>query len=195
MYFSGFAILPEDGLQAAAAGGLRAAPPEVLNACNYDKKAHSASRKRRDITKKIFRWLEKQVVTSKIRNINRLMYGALFSVLFLQLFVVVVAPLAARVGYPLVVAVSSGVATTIYPGPVLFVATVAAGFATALATPRKHYGILVVMAIVAVVLATFLAYINTCYYCKTTLCSTYPVASCSASVGLLNAVIVCACQS
>jgi hypothetical protein len=39
MYFSGFAIPPEDGLQAAAAGGLRAAPPEVLNARNYDKKA------------------------------------------------------------------------------------------------------------------------------------------------------------
>ena len=69
-------------------------------------------------------------MTSKIRNINRLMYGVLFSVLFLQLFVVVAAPFAARVGYPLVMAVLSGVATTVYPGPVLFVATVAAGFAT-----------------------------------------------------------------
>jgi hypothetical protein len=29
---------PEDCLQAAAAGGFRAAPPEVLNANNYDKK-------------------------------------------------------------------------------------------------------------------------------------------------------------
>jgi hypothetical protein len=123
------------------------------------------------------------------------MYGALFSVLFLQLFVVVAAPFAARVGYPLVVAVSSGVATTIYPGPVLIVATVAAGFATALATPRKHYGILMVMAIAVVVLATFLAYINTCYYCKTTLCSTYPVASCGAGVGLLYATVMCTCQS
>jgi len=37
MYFSGFVIPPEDGLQAA--GGLHAAPPEVLNASNYDKKA------------------------------------------------------------------------------------------------------------------------------------------------------------
>ena len=123
------------------------------------------------------------------------MYGALFSVLLLQLFIVAVAPFAVRVGYPLVVAVPSGVATTIYPGPVLIVATVAAGFATALATPRKHYGILVVMAIAVVVLATFLTYINTCYYCKTTLCSTYPVASCGAGVGLLYATVMCTCQS
>jgi len=72
----------------------------------------------------------KKAVTSKIRNINRLMYGALFSVLFLQLFLVVAAPFDARVGYPLVMAVPSGVATTVYPRPVLFVATVAAGFAT-----------------------------------------------------------------
>ena len=91
------------------------------------------------------------------------MYGALLSVLFLQLFIVAVAPFAARVGYPLVVAVSFGVATTVYPGPVLIVAAMAAGFATALATPRKHYGILVVAAIAVVVLATSLAYINTCY--------------------------------
>jgi hypothetical protein len=39
MYFSGFAIPPEDGLLAAAAGGLRAASRGVLNAGNYDKKA------------------------------------------------------------------------------------------------------------------------------------------------------------
>jgi len=124
------------------------------------------------------------------------MYGALFSVLLLQLFIVAVAPFAVRVGYPLVVAVPSGVATTVYPGPVLFVAAVAAGFATALATPRKHYGIiLVVAAIAVVVLATFLAHINTCYYCKTTLCSTYPVASCGAGVGLLYATVMCTCQS
>lgn len=122
------------------------------------------------------------------------MYGALFSVLFLQLCVVVAASFAARVGYPLVMAVPSGVATTVYPGPVLIVAAVAAGFATALATPRKHYGILVVMAIAVVVLATSLAYIN-CYYCKTTLCSTYPVASCGAGVGLLYATVMCTCQS
>jgi hypothetical protein len=135
-------------------------------------------------------------VSSKILSINRLMYGALFSVLFLQLFIVAVAPFAARVGYPLVVAVPSGVATAVYPGPVLFVVAVAAGFATALATPRKHYGIiLVVMAIAVVVLATFLTYMNTCYYCKATLCSTYSVASCGASVGLLYASVMCACQS
>jgi hypothetical protein len=134
-------------------------------------------------------------VTTKILNINQLMYGALFSVLFLQLFIVVAAPFAARVDYPLVVAVPSGVATTIYPGPVLIVTAMAAGFATALATPRKHYGILVVMSIAVVVLATFLAHINTCYYCKTTLCSTYLVASCGASVGLLYAMVMCTCQS
>jgi len=123
------------------------------------------------------------------------MYGVLFGVLLLQLFIVAVAPFAARVGYPLVVAVPSGVATTMYPGPVLFVVAVAAGFATALATPRKHYGILVVAAIAVVVLATFLAHINTCYYCKTTLCSTYHVASCGASVGLLYATVMCTCKS
>jgi len=134
-------------------------------------------------------------VTSKILSINRLMHGALFSVLFLQLFIVAVAPYTSRVGYPLVVAVPSGVATTIYPGPVLFVVAVAAGFATALATPRKHYGILVVMTIAVVVLAMFLTYMNTCYYCKATLCSTYSVASCGVSVGLLYATVMCACQS
>jgi hypothetical protein len=122
------------------------------------------------------------------------MYGALLSVLLLQLFIVAVAPFAARIGYPLVMAVPSGVATTIYPGPVLFVAAMAAGFATALATPRKHYGILVVAAIAVVVLATFLVYM-TCYYCKTTLCSTYPVASCGAGVGLLYATVMCTCPS
>jgi hypothetical protein len=44
--FRGFAIPPEDGLQAAAAGGLRAAPPEVLNASNYDKKAKTLHQER-----------------------------------------------------------------------------------------------------------------------------------------------------
>jgi len=123
------------------------------------------------------------------------MYGALFSVLLLQLFIVAVAPFAARVGYPLVVAVPSGIATTVYPGPVLIVIAMAAGFAATLVTPRKHYGILVVAAIAVVVLATFLVHINTCYYCKTTLCSTYPVASCGARVGLLYATVMCTCQS
>ncbi len=123
------------------------------------------------------------------------MYGALFSVLFLQLFVVVATPFAARVGYPLVVAVSSDVATTVYPGPVLIVAAMVAGFAVTLATPRRYYGIWAVMAIAVVVLAPFLAHMGTCYYCKVALCSTYPVTSCGVSVGLLYAVIMCACQS
>jgi hypothetical protein len=94
------------------------------------------------------------------------MYGVLFSVLFLQLFIVAVAPFAARVGYPLVVAVSSGVATTIYPGPVLIVVAMVAGFVVALATPRRYYGIWVVIAIAVVVLAQFLAAMGYCYYCK-----------------------------
>jgi hypothetical protein len=89
----------------------------------------------------MLKWLEKQAVTSKIRNTNRLMYGVLFSVLFLQLFVVVAAPFAAHVGYPLVVAVSSGVATTIYPGPVVIVVAAVARFAIALTTPRRYYGV------------------------------------------------------
>jgi hypothetical protein len=95
------------------------------------------------------------------------MYGVLLSVLFLQL-VMAVAPFAARVGYPLVMAVSSGVATTIYPGPVLIVVAVAAGFAVTLATPRRYYG-MAVMAIAVVVLAPFLAHMDTCYYCKVAL--------------------------
>ena len=69
------------------------------------------------------------------------MYGVLLSVLFLQSFIVAIAPFAARVGYLLVVAVSSDVATTIYPGPVLIVAATVAGFAVALTTPRRYYGI------------------------------------------------------
>jgi hypothetical protein len=36
-------------------GGLRAATQEVLNASSYDKKANSASRKRRNIMKKILK--------------------------------------------------------------------------------------------------------------------------------------------
>jgi hypothetical protein len=123
------------------------------------------------------------------------MYGALLSVLFLQLFIVAVAPFAVRIGYPLVVAMSSGVATTIYPGPVLIVVAAVTGFAVALATPRRYYGIWAVMAIAVVVLATFLAHMGTCYYCKVALCSTYPVASCGVSVGSLYAVIMYARQS
>jgi hypothetical protein len=59
MYFSGFAIPPEDGLQAAAAGGLRAAPRRCLTPVITTKRQNSASRKRRNITKKILKWLEK----------------------------------------------------------------------------------------------------------------------------------------
>jgi hypothetical protein len=134
-------------------------------------------------------------MTSKILSINRLMYGALPSVLFLQLFIVAVAPFAVRVGYPLVVAMSSSVTINMYPGPVLIVVAAVAGFAVALATPRRYYGIWAVMAIAVVVLAPFLAHMGTCYYCKVALCSTYPVASCGVSVGLLYAVIMCACRS
>jgi hypothetical protein len=97
------------------------------------------------------------------------MYGALLSVLFLQLFVVVAAPFAARVGCPLVMTVPSGVATTIYPGPVLIVTAMAAGFAVTLATPRRYYGMWAVMAIAVVMLAPFLAHMGTCYYCKVAL--------------------------
>jgi len=168
MYFSGSAIPPEDGLQAAAAGGLHAAPPEVLNASNYDKKANSASSAETQRRKYLSGW-KKQTMTSKILSINRLMYGVLLSVLLLQLFIVAVAPFAARVGYPLVVAVSSGVATTIYPGPVLIVVAMVAGFAVALATPRRYYDIWAVMTIAVVVLAPFLAHMGTCYYCKVAL--------------------------
>jgi len=49
MYFSGFAIPPKDGLQAAAAGGLCAAPPELLNASNYDKKQKLSIEKNAEI--------------------------------------------------------------------------------------------------------------------------------------------------
>jgi hypothetical protein len=58
MYFSGFAIPPEDGLQAAAAGGLRAAPPEVLNASNYDKKQKLAIMKAQEYDGKRRKYLK-----------------------------------------------------------------------------------------------------------------------------------------
>jgi hypothetical protein len=81
------------------------------------------------------------IIAANIPNIYRVIYGVLLSVLLLQLFIVAVAPFAARVGYPLVVAIPSGVTTTIYAGPVLIVAAMVAGFAVALATPRRYYGI------------------------------------------------------
>jgi hypothetical protein len=64
MYFSGFAIPPKDGLQAAAAGGLCAAPPEVLNASNYDKKQKLAIEKNAEIRRKRTKYLK----TSKTQN-------------------------------------------------------------------------------------------------------------------------------
>jgi hypothetical protein len=103
------------------------------------------------------------------------MYGALLSVLFLQLFVVVAAPFAARVGCPLVMTVPSGVATTIYPGPVLIVTAMAAGFAVTLATP------------------TTLVAMTVCYFCQVFICDPYPVASCG-EVDFLYVKIICACN-
>ena len=133
-------------------------------------------------------------MTTKIENINRLMYGVLLSVLLLQLFIVAVAPFAARVGYPLVVAVSSGVATTIYPGPVLIIAAMVAGFAITLATPRRYYGIwTVVIAIAVTMLAAILGGMSVCYFCKVVICNPYPVVSCGLDVGFLYAKVICDC--
>ena len=121
------------------------------------------------------------------------MYGALFSVLFLQLFVVVAAPFAARVGYPLVVAVPSGVATTIYPGPVLVVVAAVAGFAVALATPRRYHGIMVIATFV-VMLVAILVSMSLCYFCEVVICDPYPVANCGPEVGAWGARVICACN-
>jgi hypothetical protein len=134
-------------------------------------------------------------MTIKIENIKRLVYGVLLSVLMLQLFIVAVAPFAARVGYPLVVAVSSGVTTTIYPGPVLIVAAMVAGFAVALATPRRYYGIIWVVIIIMPVTLLFatLATMTVCYFCEVFICDPYTVASCG-EVGFLYAEIACACN-
>ena len=96
----------------------------------------------------------------------------LLSVLLLQLFIVAVAPFAARVGYPLVVAIPSGVTTTIYAGPVLIVAAMVAGFAVALATPRRYYGIWIVVIVIAVImLIAILGSMDVCYFCKVEMCS------------------------
>jgi uncharacterized membrane protein len=133
-------------------------------------------------------------MTIKIENINRLMYGVLLSVLLLQLFIVAVAPFAARVGYPLVVAVSSGVATTIYPGPVLIVVAAAAGFAVTLATPRRYYGIWVVVIVIALtLLASIVGAMGYCYYCKVTQCNPYPVVSCSEEIVIFEVKLTCVC--
>jgi len=45
-------------LQAAAAGGLRAAPPEVLNASNYDKKQKLAIMKAQEYDEKRRKYLK-----------------------------------------------------------------------------------------------------------------------------------------
>jgi hypothetical protein len=150
-------------------------------------------------------------MTIKVENIKRLVYGVLLSVLLLQLFIVAVAPFAAHVGYPLVVAVSSGVTTTIYPGPVLIVAAMAAGFAVALAmplsvkprpTPRRYYGIwprryygiwVVIIIIPVVLLAATLVAMTVCYFCQVFICDPYPVASCG-EVDFLYVKIICACN-
>ncbi len=133
-------------------------------------------------------------MASKILSINRLMYGVLLSVLFLQLFIVAVSPFAARVGYPLVVAVSSDVATTIYPGPVLIVVAMVAGFAVTLATPRRYYGIWVVVIVIALtLLASIIGAMGYCYYCKVTQCNPYPVVSCSDKIAIFEVKLTCVC--
>jgi hypothetical protein len=48
MYFSGFAIPPEDGLQVTAAGGLHAVPRRRLTPVITTKKQNSPSRKRKN---------------------------------------------------------------------------------------------------------------------------------------------------
>jgi hypothetical protein len=184
-------------LQAAAAGGLRAAPPEAPNTNNYDKKQKLAIKKTQKYDEKRREYLKtqkKKIMPTKIENINRLMNGVLLSVLLLQLFIVAVAPFAARVGYPLVVAVSSGVTTTIYPGPVLIVAAMVAGFAVTLATPRRYYGIfVVVIAIALVMLMAILGNMGVCYFCKEYICNPYPVVACGLHIGAWEATIICAC--
>jgi hypothetical protein len=132
-------------------------------------------------------------MTTKIENIKLLVYGVLLSVLFLQLFIVAVAPFAARVDYPLVVATSSGVTTTIYPGPVLIVAAMVAGFAVALATPRRYHGIMVIATFV-VMLVAILVSMSLCYFCEVVICDPYPVANCGPEVGAWGARVICACN-
>jgi hypothetical protein len=169
----------------------------VLNANNYYKKQKLAIKKAQKYneTNKILKNpKKKRTMTTKIENIKRLVYGVLLSVLLLQLFIMAVAPFAAHVGYPLVVAVSSGVTTTIYPGPVLIVAAMAAGFAVALTTPRRYYGIWVVIVIIPVTLLfATLAAMTVCHFCKVFICDPYPVASCG-EVDFLYAKIICACN-
>jgi hypothetical protein len=134
-------------------------------------------------------------MTTKIENIYRLMYGVLLSVLLLQLFIAAVVPFAARVGYPLVVAVSSGVATTIYPGPVLIVAAVAATFAVTLATPRRYHGWVVVIVIALTLLASAVGAMGYCDYCKVNQCNPYPIVSCSEEIVIFEVKLTCVCYT
>ncbi len=134
---------------------------------------------------------------TKIENINRLMYGVLLSVLLLQLFIVAVAPFAAHVGYPLVVAVSSDVATTIYPGPLLIVAAMATGFAIALTTPRRYYGVWGVAIVILLVMGGVMAggalvHMSICDHCDAR-CNPYPMLACGVDVGLWYVRLICIC--
>jgi hypothetical protein len=130
---------------------------------------------------------------TKTENISRLMYGALLSVLLLQLFIVVVAPFAAHVGYPLVVTESSGVATTIYPGPLLIVAAMVAGFAIALTTPRRYYGVwAVVIVILLIMLGAALIHMSICDHCKVK-CNPYPMLACGLDAGFFYIKLICVC--
>ena len=73
MYFSGFAIPPEDGLQAAAAGGLHTVPPEALNASNYDKKQKLSIKKAQKHNEKLHIRPEKtdrDLQNSKHKSVN-----------------------------------------------------------------------------------------------------------------------------
>ncbi len=129
-----------------------------------------------------------------IENIKRLVYGVLLGMLLLQLFLVAVAPFAARVGYPLVVAVSSGVTTTIYPGPMLIVVAMVAGSAVTLATPRRYYGIWVVVIVIALtLLASLVGFMDYCYYCKVIQCNPYPLVSCSNEIAISEVKLTCVC--
>jgi hypothetical protein len=133
-------------------------------------------------------------MAAKIENIYRLVYGVLLSVLLLHLFIAAVAPFAVSVGYPLVVAVSSGVATTIYPGPVLIVAAMVAGFAVALATPRRYYGMWIVVIVIALsLLVSVVGAMGYCYYCKVSQCNPYPVVSCSEEIVIFEVKLTCVC--
>ena len=126
------------------------------------------------------------------RPIVAVMYGVVVGLLLLETMLVLIAPLADQAWYPLVTVVQ-GTHKTVYPGPLLITIAMALGLASTFIVPRRYYGVLVVVIVIALImLAAIGGYAAVC-----TLCSWYcaHVQSCGIDIGVLYVQIICQCYA